>query len=189
MRGFVAAGFGKTGLFTLVVVALLTLSIGQTRAQNLPIDTFFGHYQGSGVAENQDSLYFGVTVRDLDVRIGAGEGESFTVEWTSVIRGGGDPNKPNIQRKSQKISFRPSDNPKIYLADEAQDPTDDGLVWARIIDHTLSINVMRIDADGGYTVQTYNRILEGTGMRLRYISVSDGEPNRVVEARLVKVGQ
>lgn len=65
----------------LAPIFALTLLVGTTtaKAQDLSIEAFYGHFQGSGVAENSDSLYFGVTVRDLDVRI--------TPERTRFCRG------------------------------------------------------------------------------------------------------
>jgi hypothetical protein len=69
-----------------------------------------------------------------------------------------------------------------------QDPRGDGLSWAAINGQTMSVHVIRITESGGYVVQTYNRTLEGTGMRLQFINVADGEPQREVDARLVKVG-
>ena len=72
------------------VLLFASLAVGApANAQDLAKEAFYGHFQGSGVAENSDSLYFGVTVRDLDVQIGP-EAPGFYVEWTSVIRGGGD---------------------------------------------------------------------------------------------------
>ena len=156
-------------------------------AQALPVNAFYGHYQGSGVAENSDSLYFGVTVRDLDVKIGA-EGTGFYVEWTSVIRGGGDPNNPDIRRRTQRMDFTPGPDANVFKAIGRQDPRTDGLAWAQVHDQTLSVHVMQITAAGGYVIQTYNRTLEGTGMRLKFINIANGEPQREVDARLVKVG-
>ena len=66
---------------------------------------------------------------------------------------------------------------------------DGGLIWARIHDQTLTVNVMRISETGSYTVQTYNRTVSGTGMTLNFVNTTDGEPQRQVEARLVKVGK
>ena len=63
-----------------------------------------------------------------------------------------------------------------------------GLIWARIKDRTLTVNVMRVSDTGSYTVQTYNRTVSGTGMILNFVNTKDGEPRRQVEARLVKVG-
>ncbi|NNE84877.1 MAG: hypothetical protein HKN28_13005 [Alphaproteobacteria bacterium] len=168
--------------------ALLLLAAPITaQAQNLPVDAFYGHFQGSGIAENEDSLYFGVTVRDLDVRIGP-EADGFYVEWTSVIRGGGDPNNPDIRKRSARVAFSPSERPNVFLSKTATNPMKDGLIWARVLDQTLTVNVMRVNDEGSYIVQTYNRTLSGTGMTLNFVNTADGEPLRQVEARLVKVG-
>ena len=96
--------FLTSSLAAAMLITASWLAAPAASAQSLPIDAFYGHFQGSGVAENSDSLYFGVTVRDLDVRIGA-EGTGFYVEWTSVIRGGGDPNNPDIRRRTQRDVF------------------------------------------------------------------------------------
>ncbi len=168
--------------------ALLVLAAPMsTQAQTLPIDAFYGHYQGSGIAENEDSLYFGVTVRDLDVRIGP-EADGFFVEWTSVIRGGGDPNNPDVRKRSARVAFSPSDRPNVFTSRTATNAMEGGLIWARILDQTLTVNVMLVSDNGSYTVQTYNRTLSGTGMTLNFVNTADGEPLRQVEARLVKVG-
>jgi hypothetical protein len=173
---------GVVGL-ALLVLAASTDAYGQT----LPIDGFYGHFQGSGIAENEDSLYFGVTVRDLDVRIGP-EADGFYVEWTSVIRGGGDPNNPDVRKRSQRIAFSPSGRPNVFTSKSATNPMKGSLVWARILDRTLTVNVMSISENGSYTVQTYNRTISGTGMTLNFVNTTDGEPQRQVDARLVKVG-
>lgn len=173
---------GFVGLTLLVLAA----SPG-AHAQTLPLDAFYGHFQGSGIAENEDSLYFGVTVRDLDVRIGP-EAGGFYVEWTSVIRGGGDPNNPEVRKRSQRIAFSPSERPNVFTSKSATNPMQGSLVWARVLDQTLTVNVMSISKNGSYTVQTYNRTISGTGMKLKFINTTDGEPQRQVEARLVKVG-
>ena len=168
--------------------ALLVLAVPlDARAQTLPIDAFYGHFQGSGIAENDDSLYFGVTVRDLDVRIGP-EASGFYIEWTSVIRGGGDPNNPDVRKRSQRVAFSPSNRPNVFTSKSQTDPMDDALIWARIVDQTLTVNVMTISDKGSYTVQTYDRTLSGTGMTLNFVNTTDGAPRRQVEARLVKVG-
>jgi len=64
----------------------------------------------------------------------------------------------------------------------------DGLGWASINERTLTVHVLRITGTGGYVIQTYDRTLEGTGMKLKFVNVANGEPQREVEARLVKVG-
>lgn len=175
------------GLRRIALTIILLIAPMPAIAADVPIKTFFGHFQGSGIAENRDSLYFGVTVRDLDVVVGP-ESNGFFVEWTSVIRSGGDPNNPNIKRRTQRIAFVPAPSGKMFIATGTQDPTKDGYVWARIADQTLTVNVMRIAENGGYSVQTYDRTLSGTGMSLKFVNVTNGQPTREVSARLVKTG-
>ncbi len=126
-------------------------------------------------------------MRDLDVKIGP-EGDGFYVEWSSVIRSGGDPRNPDVRRRTQRMSFKASARANVFDAVGQQDPRGDGLAWASFAGQTMSIHVMRITDAGGYVVQTYDRTLEGTGMRLKFVNVADGEPQREVDARLVKVG-
>ncbi len=176
-----------TSLATAMLFATSWFIAPAAIAQGLPVGAFYGHYQGSGVAENSDSLYFGVTVRDLDVKIGA-EGTGFYVEWTSVIRGGGDPNNPDIRRRTQRMDFTPGATASVFNGVGRDNPRADGLAWAQVHDQTLSVHVMQITDAGGYVIQTYNRTLEGTGMRLKFINIANGEPQREVDALLVKVG-
>lgn len=156
-------------------------------AQGLPIDAFYGQFQGSGIAENDDSLYFGVTVRDVDVHIGPHD-QGFYVEWTSVIRGGGDPDNPQIRRRTSRVDFLPGDRPGVFPArNSGSILAGEPAIWARIVDQTLTVHVIAMAGDGGYQVQTYDRTLTGNGMELRFKSIRDGEPVRSVNARLVKV--
>lgn len=186
MIKMLATAMARTSIVVLVMLAYVASP--SAFAQSLPVDAFYGHFQGSGIAENDDSLYFGVTVRDLDVRIGPDD-DGFFVEWTSVIRGGGTPDNPEVRKRSQRAAFSPSEQPNVFVSNAATNPMAGGLVWARIVDQTLTVNVMRISKNGSYTVQTYDRTLSGTGMALKFVNTTDGAPQRQVEARLVKVGK
>ena len=175
---------------SLLVCALAGLFLAttpqQTSAQQLPIDAFYGYFSGSGIAENSDSLYFGVTVRDLDVTIGP-EGNGFYVEWISIIRGGGDPAAPNVRERNSRMSFELSARPGIFRALNTGSPlTGEVLAWASIANTTLTVHIMAIRDDGGYEINTYSRTLSGTGMDLNFTSRRNGESIRTVEGRLVK---
>ena len=155
-------------------------------AEDLPLTAFFGKYAGSGIAEDADSLYFGVTVRDLDVIIGP-EGDGFFVEWTSVIRAGGDPNNPDVRRRTTRASFGASERPGVFQAPADGHPIDGKPVnWAYISGNTLTVNVFVIREDGGYEVQSYDRTLTAGGMQLAFTRIRDGEAVRSVEGQLVK---
>ncbi len=157
--------------------------------QDLPVDAFYGQFQGSGIAENDDSLYFGVTVRDLDVQVGPLD-SGFYVEWTSVIRSGGDPDNPDIRRRTSRVDFVPGDRPGIFPAIGAGNLlAGEPVIWARVAGQTLTVHVVAMLDDGGYQVQTYDRTLTGGGMDLDFKSIRDGEAVRQVSARLVKVAR
>ena len=174
------------GLF---VALLLCCGYAPAVAADLNIKAFFGKFQGGGIAENDDSIYFGVTARDFDVTI-APAGSGFSVIWTSVIRGGGDPNKPNVRRKTTKRTFEPTGKRGVWKAVESKDPVADGeLCWARLRENTLSVYLMVIRDDGAYEIQKYDRTLQPSGMLMNFTRVRDGERVRQVKGRLVKVAR
>lgn len=174
---------------SLAVAALLFLGLGPAVAADLNIKAFFGKFQGGGIAENDDSIYFGVTARDFDVTI-APAGNGFSVTWTSVIRGGGDPNKPNVRRKTTTRTFAPTAKPGVWKAAESKDPLGDGeLCWARLKENTLSVYLMVVRDDGAYEIQKYDRTLQPSGMLMNFTRIRDGEKVRQVKGRLVKVAR
>ena len=114
-------------------------------------------------------------------------GAGFTVAWTTVQRQKGDPNNPDVVRKSSSLSFVPSGRPGIWRAANSADPIAGGtLAWARVKGHTLTVNSMAIGDDGGHEMQVYERTLGDLGMTLAFTRLKDGEPVRTAKGRLVK---
>jgi len=178
----------RLGLLSLLGAALITcFALAPVRAADtLSIEAFFGNYRGSGISRSDVSDYFGLTVRDLDVTI-EGAGNGFTVAWTTVIRQGGNPDNPDVRRKSDRLTFQPSANPGVYHASGGDDPLHGKpLTWARLQGYTLTIHSVSILESGDYVVQTYNRTLSDLGMALEFISIHSGETVRRVEGRLTK---
>jgi hypothetical protein len=162
---------------------------GGTQAADLGIKAFFGKFEGGGVAENTDSLYFGVTARDFDVEIQPAS-QGFSVTWTSVIRDGSVPGKPESRRKTSTRTFAPSTRPGIWEAAQSKDPVNGGeLSWARISDNTLTVFLMSVRDDGVYELQQYDRKIVPTGMELVFTRLRDRDTVRTVKGRLVKVGR
>jgi hypothetical protein len=156
-------------------------------AADLPVAAFFGKFSGGGIAQNADSEYFALTTRDFDVDIKP-SGNGFTVGWTSVIRRGGDPEKPNVRRKSTTKTFLPTANPSVFHCADSGDPlAGKELCWARIEKNTLSAFVMVVDRNGVYELQQYDRTLSGNGMKLMFRSWRDGDRLRSVSGQLVKI--
>jgi hypothetical protein len=171
---------------SLTAVFLLLIAPGRINAADLPVSAFFGTYSGGGVAENEDSIYFAVTARDMDVVIRPA-GAGFNVTWTSVIRRGGDPSNPKIKRKSTTRVFAPSQRPGIYRATASADPiSGKEMCWARVKGQSLIVYQMVIGVDGAYQLQRYVRTLSGLGMQLTFTRIKDGDRVRTVKGRMVK---
>lgn len=169
-----------------VGIGMLFLATGAAQAQDLTPAHFYGTFQGSGFAEDKDSIYFGTTVRDLDVII-APSGSGFNVTWTTIIRGGGDPSKPNVRRKTQTVNFSPTDKDNVFRGTPSGDPlSGNRYVWSRIEDNTLTVFIMTISESGAYNMQSYARTLSGYGMDLVFSRIRDGEPVRSARAKLTK---
>ncbi len=174
----------------LVIAASLAFSApASAQKRTLSIGHFFGTFSGGGVAENEDSLYFAVTARDFDVVIGAAK-NGFKVTWTSVIRGGGDVDKPRVRKKSTSRTFVAGARPGVFAGATSGDPlSGKEMSWARIKGDTLVVYLMVIDKQGAYQLQRYERKLVGTGMELTFTRLKDGEKIRTVKGRLIKTGR
>ncbi|MBM3483853.1 MAG: hypothetical protein FJX66_11195 [Alphaproteobacteria bacterium] len=171
-----------------VVATALAVGIGlSSLAADLPLKAFFGSYSGSGLARNEESDYFGLTVRDLDVTIKQA-GKGFELSWTTVLRQGGDPKKPDVKRKSESVTFVPSSRPGIYVpAKGAGDPVEHGrTTWAHIRNQTLTVNSLSVLDDGGFELQRYDRTLTDLDMELEFLSVHEEGVARKVTGRLIK---
>lgn len=148
---------------------------------------FTGHWKGSGISETEDSIYFAVTVRDMDVVISPVDNGGFSLSWTTVTRESGDPNNPDIKRSDATIIFRPTGVPGVYRDEAIGDPLKSEPVWwSRVEGDSLYTYMLRIRENGTWQVQKYIRTITGQGMTLTYQRISDGEAERQVRGRLVK---
>ena len=170
-------------LSSLVVSGFASLAAA---AADLPIAAFYGKFSGGGIAQNADSIFFALTTRDFDVDIGP-SGKGFSINWTSVIRRGGDPDRPDVRRKSTTKTFLPTPNPGVFHCGDSGDPlAGKEVCWARVEKNTLSVMLMQVDRNGIYELQQYDRTLSGTGMKLMFRSWRDGDRLRSVSGQLVK---
>lgn len=168
-----------------VVFGMLTLfaALPAKAAGDLPVEAFFGTFQGSGIAVSQDAIYAPETARDMDVTIQPA-GDGFMVRWTTVSRSGAG----EIKRKSESLTFRLDANASRYVTDERADPlSPDGLAWANIEKQTLNVFLLMIDANGRYSLQRYARTLSSQGMELLFVRTHQGSDRRIVKGLLVKV--
>ena len=173
------------GIFLLLAAALAVPGT-PVPAQDIKLSGFYGTFKGNGVSENRDSIYFGTTVRDLDVTIQPKDG-GFSIEWTTVIRRGGDPKNPKVRKKTQKMTFVPAGRQGVYKATGNGDPlSGQSYSWAYIEKTALIIHIMSIDETGAYEMQSYTRTLVPTGMSFVFERIRNDEPVRTVKGKLVK---
>jgi hypothetical protein len=180
------------GLIAIAIVGMWSASAvaqGRATVRDVPIQAFFGTFNGTGFAEGPDKDYFGVTIRDLDINIAAAP-DGFVATWTTVVRGGGDPKNPRARKRTTTAAFKAGAKPGQYMGTESGDPfAGKPAVWARIAGQTLYVYELNILDDGRYDIQTYARTLSGGGMELLYTRLLDGEAQRSVKGKLAKIGK
>lgn len=175
-----------TFTFLVALLGAVLVAPAGASAKDLTIEAFYGKFSGGGVAENADSIYFAVTSRDFDVEIQP-QGRGFKIDWTSIIRRGGDPRNPKVKRRQSTKTLLPTDAPGVFHGSESGDPLKGKeLCWARIRGNTLSVFLMTVGKNGSSELQQYDRTLSGTGMKLMFQSWRDGDRLRAVSGRLIK---
>lgn len=180
----------RTAGAVLAMAVCLAVALGAPAAaqDDLPISAFYGTFVGTGVAKSEDSLFYGVTLRDLDVTIGPENG-GFAVTWTTVLREASDGGPAQARRKTGTRVFMTTTKPWLFRADGTGNLLQgDEVGWARIEGNGLLIYLLRLDDKGRYDMQTYRRTLTGSGMDLTFTRVRDGDNVRSVSGKLVKDG-
>ncbi len=173
-----------TGFFALCVACLLLLVPGQALAQKYgekaapELVRFFGTYTGSAEVTRANGE---VEDRNMQVEIREA-GQGFWVKWTTQrMKPGG-----KVSAKSYDILFEPGGRGDLYSAAMRQNvfghavPLDplkgEPYVWARLVEDTLTVFSLFIDANGDYEMQQYDRTLVEGGMDLHFSSHRNGFP-------------
>lgn len=170
--------------------ALIALFLWAPMAVAQDYAPFVGHWKGSGISETDNSIFFAVTVRDLDVVVTPIDDQTFELTWTTVTRESGDPDKPKVKKRSATITFRRHGAPGVYRDVNTGDPLKNEPVWwSRVEGGTLFTYQMQIYDDGTWSVQKYTREISADGMALTYQRIADGVPQRQVRGRLIKVAK
>lgn len=154
-------------------------------AQGVDMNAFYGRFEGMGIAEDAESIYFETTVRELAVEIRPGA-EGFEIYWSTAFSKGGDPNAPTRKQREATIKFAPTAQPGIFASIE-RDPFGKPMWWAALRGQTLYTYMMQIDNQGQWIIQKYARTLTGTGMDLQFERYRDGEDVRTVKGRLNRI--
>jgi hypothetical protein len=169
------------------LVMMLALWAGTAAAQvrDAQISAFYGRWVGSGLSESGLSSTFRLTQRDFDVEVQP-DGDGFRLTWTTVQRQKGDPLNPHIVRRERTVNFKPAGQ-SVWRSAENTDPlTGQPYIWARMERQTLVVTVLDMQPDGRWEMQIFRRTLSDLGMKLDFIRMADGEPQRTAQGRLTK---
>jgi hypothetical protein len=129
--------------------------------------------------------------RDLSVDISETK-DGFNVSWTTTTF-----KKDKPKTKSYSIDFIESDREHIYQAAQkknvfgGREPLDpmkgDAYAWARVEGQKLTIYALVITEDGGFEMQTYDRILLGDdNLHLKFSRIRDGETLKTIDTNLYR---
>jgi hypothetical protein len=163
-----------------LVCLLLAAAAPQARAQG--ISEFVGRYSGQAIVRNRDSLYFGVSARDLDMTVTAGPEGGFTLTWTSVTRQGAEQ-----RRRAQTIVFVPSGKPAIWKAADAGDLLTKGeYAWARLEGRKLVVTIVETGGVARGALSVYERTRTAAGIDLVYRRVTESGAVRLVSGKLAR---
>ena len=168
-------------------VAVALIVVAATAQADEDYEPFIGEFAGKFVSEDD-----GVTKsRDMSVRIKE-TSDGFNVSWKTTTFKHDEP-----KTKSYSIDFIESDREHIYKAAQkknvfgGREPLDplkgDAYAWARVDGPKLTIYALVITENGGYEMQTYDRILLGdNNLHLKFSRIRDGETLRTIDTTLYR---
>jgi len=170
--------------FFLAVVLMVALP-GVVAAKDLAITTFAGEWRGNAISENNVSVNFAITSRDIDVNIRPDSNGNFALTWRTLLRQKGDPSNPKEVLKETTLSFVKTATPNVWKENGGGDVyAGDPISWAQIRKQTLTVYVMAISDAGDYDMQVYKRTLTGLNMELDFTAIRDGKVRRTAKGQL-----
>lgn len=177
--------------FLTVLVALLA-SRAAGGQEALPLDAFFGRWEGTALGQSADAPTSGFGARDLDVRI-SGTADGFEITWFTVPRAGSlTAPEAEAQRRFTTARFVRS-GPSVWAAASAEGTAGPGVAfshsWARLEGRSLFVYVLEIDERGVYQLARYQRTISPVGvMDLQFARTRDGTVVRRVSGNLMRAG-
>jgi hypothetical protein len=144
-------------------------------AETATIKDFQGQWVGQVSVENFDNPDFPQSLRESGLTVTVGEGDSFTLEWSTVQRESGDPEEPDERVTGGEVTFVPSTLPRRWRAD----PQGDASIgkpefFARMDGEALVVVAFTMLEDGKAEMQTFRRTVSGPAMSLSFTRVVDG---------------
>ena len=149
-------------------------------------DSFIGSYEGKYISPKGEKHN-----RDLSVDIEEVD-DGFNITWKTVTF-----KKDKAKEKTYSIDFLETDREHIYEAAQkknlfgGRDPLDpmkgEPYAWARIEGNKLTVFVLIVTDDGGYEMQTFDRILTSdNNLEVKFSRIRNGEMFKAIETTLTR---
>lgn len=176
-----------------VFLAFCLSTLGSAIADEF--EPFIGTYVGRAQVLGSDGEV--TEERDMDITIAEDRGDAFRITWVNVTLVDGRRDVPGVRRRVDEIILEPSDRDGVYLEEtqrslfERREEVDvidgDALRWARIDGDRLGVFSLVVTANGGYEMQSYERILTEDGLGIEFNRVRNGEVIRRIVGRTIRV--
>lgn len=166
------------------ISAALVLCIAASAAQAADPAKFFGKFKGEVTTTVSAKQADVGTKRESTVDIKAAPETGFLVYWTTEFlqRAAG----PDRVRASS-LHLLPTTNPNVWRSERTGDPLyGQALIWAQVLDTSLTIYATIIPKDGHPVMTIYRRTLHGDDLALEYERIEDGKRVTVVAGTLKK---
>jgi hypothetical protein len=160
------------------LLALLALGQPATAQQKTGIEAFVGDWRGGSI-DLVTPNPLGDSLRDLEVKVNVNRDQTFVV---LAVRKAG---RGNPTPRVRGITFRPTKIANLWQAQMACDPSDSlGCIWARLDGNRLVTTAIDVDENGAIETQVTERTLEGSSMRIHFLSYVEGKPRRELRGSL-----
>lgn len=181
--------------FIAIGLAYAAIVLATLPADAEPIDPFIGTYVGTAQVLGLDGEV--TEERDMDITIAEDSGDGFRITWINVTRIDGRRDVVGVRRRVDEVMLEPGDRDGVYLEKtrrslfERRQDVDviagDAMRWGRIDGNRLGIFSLVVMEDGGYALQSYERILTEEGMDIEFTRVEDGIVIRRIVGHTVRV--
>lgn len=160
-----------------------------------PVDPFIGTYVGR--AQVMDAEGRVVEERDMDITIAPSHRHGFTITWVNVTLIDGRRDVPGVRRRVDRVVLVPGGRDGIYMEEarrslfERRRDIDviagDPMRWGRIDGNRLGVFSLVVLDDGGYALQSYERILTDVGLDIEFSRVENGQVTRRIVGHTIRV--
>ncbi|MGP1396343.1 MAG: hypothetical protein ACTS3R_12600 [Inquilinaceae bacterium] len=186
---------GRWAAFALIAAICGLIAVTPSAGANEDAEQFYGTYVGSATVYDADGTM--VEERDMDIVVEAAKRGGLALTWTNVTLVDGRRDVPGVQRRVDALTLVPGDDLDIYLEDtrgslferrrDIEAMEGDAVRWARIDKGRLGVFSLVITDDGGYELQSYERILTDIGIDIDFRRIVDGKVVRRIEGTTVRV--